>query len=125
MKLFKIIVIGFLIVLFSSCAKNKKASYYHVLLLEYADNTPQKDVINEVLRFKNIPDVVDVAMGKIVPNERNTLSNFDYSVVLTFKNKQGLYNYLKHPYHQKIYNKHKPFIKTIYTADFKILKISE
>ncbi len=125
MKLFKIIIVGFLIVLFSSCVKNKKAEYYHVLLLEYADNTPQNDVVNEVLGFKNIPDVIDVAIGKIKPNERNTFSNFNYSVVLTFENKQGLDNYLKHPYHQKIYNKHKPYIKAIYTADFKTLKISE
>jgi len=44
-----------------------------------------------------------VTIGKIEPNNRNTFSNFNYTVVLTFENKQGLKNYLKHPYHIKIY----------------------
>ncbi len=122
MKLFKIIAVGFLVLILNSCAKNSKPGYYHVLLLEYADNTPQQEIINDVLGFNKIPDVIKVAMGKIKPNVRNTFSNFNYSVVLTFKNQQGLENYLKHPYHVKIYNKHEPYIKAIYTADFDALK---
>ncbi|MCF6213555.1 MAG: Dabb family protein [Flavobacteriaceae bacterium] len=122
MKFSKVITIGFLIVFLNSCTNTSKAGYYHVLLLEYAANTPQTEITNDVLGFKKIPDVIDVVIGKIKPNKRNPFSNFNYSVVLTFKNKKGLENYLKHPYHVKIYNKHKPYIKAIYTADFDALK---
>jgi len=122
MKFSKIILLLLVVGLFTACNKPQKAGYYHVLLLEYANNTPQTEITNDVLGFKEIPDVIDVAIGKIKPNKRNTFSNFNYSVVLTFKNKEGLENYLKHPYHVKIYKKHKPYIKAIYTADFDALK---
>jgi Stress responsive A/B Barrel Domain len=118
----KIFITFLLIALLTSCNKPQEAEYYHVLLLEYTDDTPQAEITNDVLGFKEIPDVIDVAMGKIEPNPRNTFSNFNYSVVLTFKSKKGLDNYLNHPYHIKIYNKHKPYIKAIYTADFDVLK---
>ena len=122
MKLSKILFAILLIGLLTACNKPRKVGYYHVLLLEYAYNIPQQEITKDVLSFKKIPDVINVSMGKIKPNKRNTFSNFNYSVVLTFKNQQGLNNYLKHPYHIKIYNKHKPYIKAIYTADFKPLK---
>jgi len=122
MKFSKIIIVLFLISILSACTQKPNAGYYHVLLLEYANNTPQTEITNDVLGFKEISDVIDVAIGEIKPNERNTFSNFNYSVVLTFKNQQGLENYLKHPYHVKIYKKHKPYIKAIYTADFEALK---
>jgi len=123
MKIFKFLIFTVLLLSFFSCS-TKTPGYYHVLLLKYAKGTPQKEIANDVLRFKDIPAVINVAIGKIEPNKRNTISNFNYSVVLTFKNKQGLENYLKHPYHKKIYTKHKPFIKSIYTADFKALKLN-
>lgn len=122
MKILKLfLMIAFVISLNSCNAPNP--GYYHVLLLEYAEDTPQKEIANDVLHFKDIPDVINVAFGRIAPNARNTFSNFNYSVVLTFKDRQGLDNYIKHPYHQKIYNKHKPYIKSIYTADFDALKL--
>jgi len=123
MKLLKSLIFVVLILSLFSC-KTKTPGYYHVLLLEYAKDTPQKEISNDVLHFKDIPDVINVTIGKIEPNNRNTFSNFNYTVVLTFENKQGLKNYLKHPYHIKIYKKHKPFIKSIYTADFKPLKLN-
>jgi len=109
---------------FVSCNNTKRAGYYHVLLLEYDVNTPQTEMINDILHFKDISDVLDVAIGKIESNERNTITNFGYSIVLTFKDKQGLDNYLKHPYHIKTYNKYKPLIKAMYTADFEPLKMN-
>jgi len=123
MKILKPLFFIVLVLLLFSC-KKITPGYYHVLLLEYAKDTPQKEITTDVLHFKDIPDVISVVMGKIEPNKRNTFSNFNYSVVLTFKNKQGLENYLKYPYHKKIYNKHKPFIKAIYTADFTPLKLN-
>jgi hypothetical protein len=107
-----------------SCNNSKPVGYYHVLLLEYDVNTPQTEMINDILHFKDIPDVLDVAIGKIEPNERNTITYFGYSIVLTFKDKQGLDNYLKHPYHIKTYNKYKSLIKSMYTANFEPLKMN-
>ncbi len=123
MKFSKPIIFAVLMLSLFSC-KTRTPGYYHVLLLEYAKDTPQKEITNDVLHFKDISDVINVAIGKIEPNKRNTIYNFNYSVVLTFKNKQGLENYLNNPYHKKIYAKHKPYIKSIYTADFKPLKLN-
>jgi len=100
MKILKSLFFAVLILLLFSC-KTTIPGYYHVLLLEYAKNTPQKEITNDVLHFKDIPDVINVAIGKIEPNKRNKIYNFNYSVVLTFKNKQGLKNYLNNPYHKK------------------------
>lgn len=117
--------ITFLITLATSCVNKDNKYFYHVLLVEYSKNANLEEITEEVLLFKKIPSVVDIEFGKIEKLERNKIQNFQYCLVLKFKNKKGLENYLLDPYHVKIYNKHKSKIVAIYTADFNTISLKE
>jgi len=110
--------------LLSSCSK-EIPNFYHVLMIEFTPNANITKITREILLFKKIPSVIDLAFGEVKKNEKNKIQNFKYCLLLKFKDKEGLDNYLKDAYHQKIYKKHKPFIKTIYTVDFNAVSLKE
>jgi hypothetical protein len=108
-----------------ACTHKKPTYFYHVLLIEFTQDAPINQMTDEILQFKQIPSVIDVAFGKIKEHQRNTITNFTHCLILKFKDKQGLEAYLKAPYHVKIYEKHKSHIAAIQTADFNAISLTE
>jgi hypothetical protein len=123
--LLKLSLVAFLFLCFTTSCDRDQSYYYHVLLLDYSNEAPLDTITQDVLKFKEIPSVLDIKFGKIQPEERNKIHTFSYSLLLKFKNKQGFLNYLEHPYHKKIYKKHKPFIVNIYRSDFASVSLKE
>lgn len=122
---FKIIILLLFVSSLTVSCNKKQDSFYHVLMIEFTQEANMVEITNEILGFKNIPSVLDLSFGKIQKNDKNKIGNFKYCLMMKFENKKGLDTYLKDPYHQKVYKKHKPLIADIYIADFNPYSLKE
>ncbi|MCK5400006.1 MAG: Dabb family protein [Flavobacteriaceae bacterium] len=123
---FKTIILFTLLTFILTSCKNKKQDYfYHVLMIEFSKDADIEQITKEILKFEDIPTVKEVRYGNIKPHNRNIIQNFSHCLILIFDNEKGLQEYLKDPYHEKIYEKHKPYIADIYTADFNSISLIE
>ena len=101
-----------------SCTNKNEDNFNHVLLLEFSKDSDIDIITKDVLKFEEIESVKQIRFGAIKPHQRNKIHNFSHCLILTFKNEQGLQEYLKDPYHEEIAEKHKTWIANIYMADF-------
>ena len=96
---------------------------HHVVVcwLKEPGNREVQDKLISVSRsLGNIPGVVSVSVGRVLPSERPVVdSSFDVAMVLTFKDKEALAAYLEHPEHKKATKETlEPLVKKILIYDF-------
>ena len=104
MKKLLILSLAFFFVACANRAPQKPDRIVHVVFiwLKDAGNAKhQKMLIDASRAFARIPGVLDVSVGKALPNERPIVDDsFDVGLFLTFKNEEDLNAYLVHPDHE-------------------------
>jgi hypothetical protein len=71
-------------------------------LRQPADPADRQKLIDASKDFRNIPGVLDVRVGKVLPSTRPVVvSDYDVGVVITYKDAQAMKNYATHPIHEK------------------------
>ncbi len=95
---------------------------HHVVLcwLKDAGNAKHRETIIQASQiFKDIPNVLSVSAGKVLPSERKLVDDsFDVGIIITFNNKQDMEEYIVHPIHVKmVEEKLKPLVKQIAVYD--------
>jgi hypothetical protein len=96
---------------------------HHVVLcwLKSAGDAEARDRIIEVSKgFADIPGVVSVSAGPVLPSNRAIVnSSFDVAVVLVFEDRRALAAYLEHPEHKRALDQVlKPLVEKIAIYDF-------
>ena len=85
--------------------KNRGHALQHVVLcwLKESGNSQHREEIIAVSKtFRNIPGVLDVRAGQVVPSDRAIVDDsFDLGIIITLADSQRLKGYLVHPIHQK------------------------
>lgn len=124
------ILLIFALLGFSSCStiggnESGEASGHvmHVVvcwLKEPGNPAARTDLIQTSKEFSQIPGVIEVSAGDVLPGKRPGLdSSFDVAVVIKFKDEQALRNYEIHPIHQTaVKNKLIPLVKKFFIYDF-------
>jgi len=65
------------------------------------DSAQRRELIEVSKRFADLPGVVHVAAGEVLPSKRPVVvSDYDVAVVLTFEDEASLRAYEAHPRHQ-------------------------
>ena len=114
------------IALLCSCStKNIKseARVNHVVLcwLKDAGNKAQRQKLIETsLEFKNIPGVLEVRAGEVIPSDRPIVdSSFDIAIFLSYDSVDDMKAYIVHPDHKKaVQEVLKPLVKKVLVYDF-------
>jgi hypothetical protein len=100
-----------------------KGHVRHVVLLwlkKPGDAAIRKTIIETTASLRDVPGVVDVVAGTMLPSERKVVdSTYDVGVIITFKNEQALRDYDQHPKHLKAVNEVlKPNVEKLLVYDF-------
>lgn len=113
---------------FSACCPaarrgSETANVHHVVicwLKRPGDQAARARLIRASMKFSEIPGVKRVSAGTVLPSARPIVdSTFDVAVVITFKNKQALSLYLKHPRHKQAVRLHlRPLTRKVVVYDF-------
>lgn len=81
----------------------QQAGVTHVVvcwLKNPGDAAAREQLISDSKSFKEIPGIIDVSAGVILPSTRPAVdSTFDVAIVMKFKDQQALESYGKHPLH--------------------------
>jgi hypothetical protein len=85
-----------------------RVAHVVVCWLKEAGNAEQRAVlIRESQKFMEIPGVVDVVAGEVMPSQRAVVdSTFDVAVVILFKSAAALEAYSAHPVHRQAVKEH-------------------
>jgi hypothetical protein len=71
-------------------------------LYQPGDETALQRVVDTSLSLAEIPGVLDVQVGEVLPSDRAiVVSDFDVAVVIRFENEGALAAYLEHPLHKR------------------------
>ena len=104
-------VIAALLLASSSCrsiprGRGAEARVHHVVicwLKEPGSLAARNEVIQASEDLREIPGVVDLHAGPVLPDARPTTdSSFDVALIITFDSEASLRSYPQHPLHQKI-----------------------
>lgn len=89
-------------------------------LKEPGDSEGRDKIIETSKHFSEIPGVLSVRTGQVLPSEREIVdSSFDVAIVLWFRNKEEMSEYLVHPAHKKaVKDVLQPLVKKIVVYDF-------
>lgn len=83
----------------------ESAVVHHVVicwLKQPGDEAARKKLVEASRELADIPGVAAVKAGRVLPANRPVSdSSFDVAVVMSFRDKQGLESYLRHPAHLK------------------------
>ena len=96
---------------------------HHVVVcwLNKPGNVEARQKVIDVSRgFSEIPGVIGVRAGRVIPSEREIVdSSFDVAIYLSFENEQKLFEYLNHTIHKKAVEKTlKPLVRKVVVYDF-------
>ncbi|MDP6924355.1 MAG: Dabb family protein [Candidatus Scalindua sp.] len=102
---------------------NATPKVHHVVVcwLNKPGNKEARWKVIEVSRgFSEIPGVISVRAGRVIPSEREIVdSSFDVAIYLSFENEQKLFEYLNHPIHKKAVEETlKPLVRKVVVYDF-------
>lgn len=95
-------------------AKPEQIKHVVIVWLKHADNVGRFMALSKQL--VELPGVVDYSIGPALPSEPG--GSFHVGVVVTLEDRQGLYDYLRHPRHQEIIDKMRPLVERVVTYDF-------
>ena len=100
-----VVVLGLMI---SGCASLRPSSggqIEHVVVIwlkQPQNETQQQQLIQRSKKFNQIPGVLRVTAGAMLPSPRMGVdSTFDVAVVITFASEQALREYDQHPIHKQ------------------------
>lgn len=125
--LFKSTLILTLILQLSSCKTIQKVKIpqriNHIVICWLKDSgnkEQQLKIIRESLKFKNIPGVLELRAGSMIPSDRKIVdSSFDVAIYMTHHSIKDMNRYLKHPKHVKAVKEVlKPLMRKIVVYDF-------
>ena len=87
-----------------------------------SDAGDRQELIEVSKSFQDIPGVVHVSTGEVLPSERPVVvSDFDVAIVMTFENQEAMKAYLEHPQHKRAVEETlKPLAQKIVVYDFVI-----
>ena len=84
----------------------KRGGVTHVIVVwlkKPGDAEARKRVIAESKKLAEIPGVVGVSAGEVIPSPRQVVdSSFDVAIVMTFGTREDLEKYTSHPKHQAL-----------------------
>jgi hypothetical protein len=80
----------------------------------------RQKLIDASRELASLPGLLSVKVGTMVPSERSTVdSTYDVAIVMSFKNRQALADYIVHPKHRKAVEEViKPIVSKILVYDF-------
>jgi hypothetical protein len=71
-------------------------------LKQPGDATARQRLIEASKEFREIPGVLDVRVGKVLPSTRPIVVNdYDVGLVITYKDERAMKEYVTHPIHEK------------------------
>ena len=92
----------------TACAQQRKfepGTVTHVVicyLKQPGDPAARQQLIDASKEFRQIPGVLDVRVGKVLPSTRPiVVSDYDVGLVITYKDAEAMKNYVTHPIHEK------------------------
>ena len=102
----RIVLVALVLFAATGCSMNRpKAQISHVVvawLKNPGDEAARQRIIDETEKFRQIPGVVDITIGRPVPSTRPVVdSTWDIAAVITFKDEAYLRAYDEHPIHKK------------------------
>lgn len=85
----------------TGCQQQARVTHVVVCWLKNpGDAAARKQLISDSKSFKEIPGIIDVSAGVILPSTRPAVdSTFDVAIVMKFKDQQSLATYGQHPLH--------------------------
>jgi len=100
-----------------------KGKIHHVVLCwlkEPAYDEARNKIIAVSKQFKNIPGVLNVSVGRVLPSDRPVVDDsFDVAMVMTFADEKAMNAYINHPEHEKATRDVLlPLVKKILIYDF-------
>ena len=125
MTLMKAVLFG-TVALLCSCSSIKeepKQRVNHVVLcwLKDSGNKEQRQqLIDESLKFRSIPGVIEVRAGEVIESDRPIVDDsYDVAIFLSYKTIADLDTYIIHPDHKEAVNEVlKPLVKKVLVYDF-------
>ena len=95
----------------------------HVVLCWLKDSGNEKQrqqLIDESLKFRSIPGVIEVRAGEVIESDRSIVDDsYDVAIFLSYKTIADMDAYIVHPDHQKAVNEVlKPLVKKVLVYDF-------
>jgi len=80
----------------------------------------RRSIIVASKSFGDIPGVVDVHAGSVLPSRRQIVDDsFDVAIIITFANEQAMHAYLDHPTHKDaVEHIIRPLVRKIVVYDF-------
>lgn len=84
----------------------KPPGVVHVVLVwlkKPGDIEHRKQIIEATKQLQDIPGVLDLRVGEVVPSDREVVdASFDVALYLRFASQEALQSYLAHPLHQTL-----------------------
>ena len=89
-------------------------------LKEPGDRAARERIIEVSRGFAEIPGVLDVQAGRVLPSDRAIVdSTFDVAIVISFPDARALADYLEHPRHEEALRETlRPLVERIVVYDF-------
>ena len=89
-------------------------------LKDPGNQSHRDEIIGATKIFREIPGVIDVQVGHVLPSERDIVDDsFDVGILVVTKDAAGLQNYLDHPIHQQVKKEVLvPLVEKIIVYDF-------
>jgi len=87
------------------CAGGKAKHVQHVVVMwlkERGNQAARQQIIETSLGFSQIPGVLSVSAGAVLPSERPIVdSSFDVAIVVRLEDADAMRAYLEHPIHKR------------------------
>ncbi|MDB5299460.1 MAG: uncharacterized protein JWO87_1123 [Phycisphaerales bacterium] len=87
-------------------ASRRQGTVTHIVICwlhDRHDETALKAVTDAAGQLRDIPGVVNISVGRVVPSAREVVdSSFDLAIVVTFTDDAAMRRYLAHPKHLEL-----------------------
>ena len=113
-----------LLFLLVGCSSVKKGDICHSVYVWTKDDRPS--TVNKIIEvsksFRKIPGVEKVHVGRVIKSDRAVVdSSFNVGIIMYFRDKKALQNYIDHPDHVKAVKEIlRPLAKKIKVYDVRI-----
>lgn len=107
-----VMVLGlFMLIIYGAYTPHQKAEVQRIVCIKFKAGTPAAEIDRHMQEFSNlrrqIPAIVGYSGGKVLTSE-NPSQDFDAIHYLTFRNEEGVAEYVNHPKHLDFVNKYSP-----------------
>lgn len=101
----------------------EESRVHHIVicwLKESGNDAARQELIEAVRGLKDIPGVLDVHAGAVLPSDRPIVdSSFDVAIIFTFSDQETMKAYLTHPTHrQALKQTIRPLVREFLVYDF-------